>query len=374
MPYEKAVQIMSSLLGVVISKSTARRYTQAAGKAYVEIQTEEAEEIERYAPDAPPGSPKMVMSADGAMVPLIGGEWAEVKTMALGEVRNENDEVCVKKLSYFSRLADARQFEQWSLSEIHRRGVEKSQQVATVTDGAEWLQSLIDYHCPSALRILDFPHAGQRIGEIAQSLWGEGTPKATQWTKRRLHKLKYQGPSGILAQLQLLARHNPENELIAQNYAYLDKRQAQMQYPLYQSQQWPIGSGMVESANKLVVETRLKGAGMHWKRANVNPMLALRNIICSDRWDQEWPRIAHRLRQQAFQRKKARQQKSQQNDQFIPDTQISPAVLERALRKPSPHTARTTNQSDRNGLWKPPADHPWRHSPIGKARYRSPKI
>jgi hypothetical protein len=46
-----------------------------------------------------------------------------------------------------------------------------------------------------------------------------------------------------------------------------------MQYPHYQSQHWPIGSGMVESANKLVVEARLKGAGMHWKRENVDPML-----------------------------------------------------------------------------------------------------
>jgi hypothetical protein len=54
----------------------------------------------------------------------------------------------------------------------------------------------------------------------------------------------------------------------------------------------------VESANKLVVEARLKGAGMHWQRTNVDPLLALRNILCSDRWAQEWPQIAQRMRQQ----------------------------------------------------------------------------
>lgn len=151
-----------------------------------------------------------------------------------------------------------------------------------------------------------------------------------------------------------------------------------MQYPLYQRQQWPIGSGMVESANKLVVETRLKGAGMHWKRDNVNPMLALRNIICSDRWDQEWPRIAHRLRQQVFQRKKARLLKPPQNDQFIPSTQISPTVLALASnavkRKSSPNTTQNTNHPDHTKSRKPSPDHPWRHSPIGKARYHSSKI
>jgi hypothetical protein len=59
-----------------------------------------------------------------------------------------------------------------------------------------------------------------------------------------------------------------------------------MQYPLFQAQGWPIGSGIAESANKLVVEVRLKGAGMHWARASVNPMLALRNAVCNDRWDE----------------------------------------------------------------------------------------
>src|SRR5213080_123181 len=56
-----------------------------------------------------------------------------------------------------------------------------------------------------------------------------------------------------------------------------------MQYPTFQAQGWPIGSGMVESANKVVVEARLKGAGMHWSRASVNPRLALRNAVCNDR-------------------------------------------------------------------------------------------
>jgi hypothetical protein len=34
------------------------------------------------------------------------------------------------------------------------------------------------------------------------------------------------------------------------------KQEAQMGYPAYQAQGWLIGIGMVESANKLVVEAR----------------------------------------------------------------------------------------------------------------------
>src|SRR5438067_3362623 len=61
-----------------------------------------------------------------------------------------------------------------------------------------------------------------------------------------------------------------------------------MQYPRYQAAGWPIGSGSVESANKVVVEARLKGAGMRWADHNVNPMLVLRNAMCNRRWQETW--------------------------------------------------------------------------------------
>ncbi len=55
--------------------------------------------------------------------------------------------------------------------------------------------------------------------------------------------------------------------------------------PPFRAEGWPIGSGMVESANKLVVEDRPKGAGMHWADVNVNPLLALRNAVANNRWE-----------------------------------------------------------------------------------------
>jgi hypothetical protein len=80
MPFEKAAAMKAGLMGVAaVSRSTGGGNTQAAGKAYVELQTEEADWLEREAPEMLPGCDKLVISADGAMVPLLGGEWAEVK-------------------------------------------------------------------------------------------------------------------------------------------------------------------------------------------------------------------------------------------------------------------------------------------------------
>ena len=375
MPYEKAVTMLTGLLGVAVSRSKGRRCTQAAGRAYVELQTEEADRIERAAPAPRPGGEQLVLSADGAMIPLLQGEWGEVKTLALGEVVKEQSKECAgevrtKNISYFSRRVDARRFEHLTLSEIHRRGVDQCQPVAAVMDGAEWLQSWIDYHCPLAIRILDFPHAGQRLGEIAQAMWGESSPKTKQWTEKRLQTLKHQGPQGLLTQLDLLTQRYPQNETLTQNRAYLEKRAAQMQSPRYQKQNWPIGSGMVESANKLVVEARLKGAGMHWKRENVDPMLALRNIVCSDRGDQEWPQIAHRLRQQATEQKKSRRRQQLQEIQTTSTPPPTTSSLSDIKPQAPPKPAKTPAPKKSPKSRKPAANHPWRRSPIGQARYQ----
>jgi len=75
MPFEKAVELLSDILKVNVSKSRAERCTEAAGAAYVAIQTEEADKIERQAPLADKGSEKMVFSADGATPHL---RWVQV--------------------------------------------------------------------------------------------------------------------------------------------------------------------------------------------------------------------------------------------------------------------------------------------------------
>ena len=116
----------------------------------------EEERLKQQAPPVPAGADKQALSGDGAMVHLVGGEWVEVKTLALGEVtHNTRGEVCTQHLSYFSRLSDAASFEEAALVETHRRGLERASEVCAVQDGAQWLQGLVDYQRADAVRILD---------------------------------------------------------------------------------------------------------------------------------------------------------------------------------------------------------------------------
>lgn len=379
--FEKAAELLKALTGANASEATLRRKTEEAGAAYEALQKEEVDRLEREVPEAPAGAEKALLSVDGAMVPLLHGEWAEVKTLVIGEIGEPVQEkegwvVHSRELSYFSRLTDSDTFCRLALVETHRRGLEKAGKVAAVTDGAEWEQKFIDFHREDAVRILDFPHAAERVSQIGDVAFGEGTEEKKEWLKRKLHELKHEGPSKVLSELRGLQEKHPDEEVLRVNLAYLEKREKNMQYPEYQEEGLPIGSGAVESGNKLVVEARLKGAGMHWERSNVNPMLALRNIVCSDRWDEEWPRIASKLRQDAALRSAERRAERRVRQdalqvEKVPVIEEKVIVCEEQLVPVSSPEATSLPPAAKKQPYRPGPNHPWRHSPIGRARYRN---
>jgi hypothetical protein len=309
MPFARAAEQVAFFWQADPSAATVRRHAEAAGAVYVAAQTAAVDRLEREAPPAPPGPPVQLLSADGAMIPLVGGQWAEAKTLAVGTVgapawdaRAGEWAAPTTDLSYFSRLADAATFTRLALVETQRRGTEAAGVVCAVADGAEWVQGLIDFHRRDAVRILDFPHAVERLATAAQASFGAGTEAARAWLAAQAHLLKHGDPGRVLAALHGLptaAAADPvaAAQARAETLAYLAGRWAQIQYARFRARGYPIGSGAVESANKLVVEARLKGAGMHWARPNVDPMLGLRTVACADRWGEAWPQIVARRRQ-----------------------------------------------------------------------------
>jgi hypothetical protein len=375
MPFQKAAEMLDDFMGIRVSRIVSQRDAEEAGAAYEQMQNEEVERLEKEAPRAKPCADKIQISADGAMVPLLHGVWAEVKTLVIGEVQPSVEEkgeqvVHTRNLSYFSRKTTAQEFQRLALVEMQRRGVENAKEVAAIMDGADWEQGFSDYHCPRAIRILDFAHAAEHVNNIGEYLLGEHTPESQAWLKEHLHRLKHEGPEELLGEFQGLQRQHPQAPAISGNLAYLEKRKDQIQYPQFQSHGWPIGSGIVESGNKLVVEARLKGAGMHWAEAHVNPMLALRNIICSDRWKEEWPKIEARLRQQARHRRvQLHQSRIAVPPPSIPEGRVPnlDAVLISSL------SAQIEQKDDP----KKPKKNPWRNFKCGKALYQRsgfPKI
>jgi hypothetical protein len=197
------------------------------------------------------------------------------------------------------------------------------------------------------VRILDFPHAAEHLYTLGAWALGDGQTAPAEWFAQTLHQLKHAGPPALASEWQTWREAYPEQAEIQKSLTYLDKRLAQMEYPRFQAEGWPLGSGAVESANKLVVEARLKGSGMRWARSHVDPMLALRNAVCNDRWAEAWQACVQSSRPKLC---------SVRPSPVTPISSSAPSLL------PGPFSSARPKRSG--------AQHPWRNSPIGRARFR----
>lgn len=371
MPFAQASSLLTMLLGVQAGKETVRRLTEHAGRQMEQAQTQAATTPWQEEPSKIVPSLRLVMSADGAYVPLIKGEWAEVRTLAIGKVKpscasGKKVETRASDWSYFSRMTSAEDFTALAEVQTRRRQLVQADEVGAVMDGAGWLQGMVDVHRPDALRILDFPHAAEHLSLLLQALEQAGMHLPADLLPRLLHHLKHRGPRALLRLANRLPAALTEMEGVREQLSYLRKREALMDYPQFRQLGWPIGSGSVESANKLVVEARLKGAGMHWERKNVNPMLALRTGVCNDRWTESWQTGQRYQREQHHQRRLMRAKLRRQVALALekPALPTSPPP-QPALPPPSPSRSASppAPAATLPGSSRPSAHHPWKRGP-----------
>ena len=69
MPYAQAQELLSDLVGIGVSKATARRATLHTGEAQLSLDEAEVERLKREVPQAPEGADKQMRSrgwSDGA--------------------------------------------------------------------------------------------------------------------------------------------------------------------------------------------------------------------------------------------------------------------------------------------------------------------
>lgn len=348
LPFAVVASEMALLFGVCVSADTVRRLTEEAGAQLVAIEQEELERLEREAPEDPVGPAVQQVSADGCMLSLTNGRWTEVRTMAIGTVNREGREIRVGDLTYFSRHGSADQFIRLATLPTYERGTRRAGTVAAVMDGAPWLQEVIDEQCPHAVRILDFPHAVGYLHAAAHAAWGDESRDAEIWLDQWVPRFKTGDPEDVLAALRALPTPTSEAATVKGTASrYLGQRTEQIRYAHFQEQGLPIGSGIVESAGKLVVEARLKGTGMHWAPQHLNPLLALRSRLCSEQWGQIWPVLHQQWRQQMRtrqrQQRRARQARKRANQ---PAPAASPPI-----KSPQPKCIIDG---------RPTADHPWK--------------
>lgn len=172
--------------------------------------------------------------------------------------------------------------------------------VVYVTDAgkvetAYWRQELSKFYVDGVRikvhRVVDYYHASERLTVIADSLkWGKDRQARWDWLVRVRRLLLEPGGHGrvmrsISRMVQLHGIKSGQANLFKKAVNYLNNQKRYMNYFQAKSNDFPVGSGVVESACKQIVTERMKLSGMRWKRAGAQVAMTLRCILLSNIWD-----------------------------------------------------------------------------------------
>jgi hypothetical protein len=273
-PFDEAAERWSIHHHGKISENLARRVVERTGQ---KLESTNEQDLYHELNISKKRSPKvLVWEADGSMVPCRGEDsWREIK---LGIIYDNADRIQVKKRktldepTYVAGMGIG-EFRASMSSALKSRGSEQAESLVVVGDGAPWIWNFAEDECPDAIQILDWFHAiehGSDCGKIVL----ENDPHVLPLWRQRISDLLWSGQiRQLLTELEqcCFLSNKAGQESLIELKSYYSNNQKRMRYARFEAQGFPIGSGVIESAHRHVLQKRLKLAGQHW-----NPERAVR--------------------------------------------------------------------------------------------------
>jgi hypothetical protein len=240
----------------------------------------------------------MGVAMDGAIIFIREEGWKEVKLGTVFDVtvRSTVDEKSGATESiahavnnrHVAHLGGPEVLGEMVWAEARRCGWEQAQDSLVIGDGAPWIWNQASLHFGMSRHLVDWYHAKQHLVEAARLLKPEGSAAFRRWLNSRETRL-FQGHAARIAdELDKAADQHPaHHDALVREAAYFRNNQQRMNYLEMREEEWPIGSGMVESGAKQF-KARFSGPGMRWSRTGAENLLPIRAAVLSRHFDQMW--------------------------------------------------------------------------------------
>lgn len=274
--------------GFAINVSALRNATlHHAGRAE-QILRKEYQEPFRVLPAV--GEQYVVAEADGSMLctvapgPRTGKKPREWKEIRLAAARG----LSKTDTFYAATFGDVGEVGgRWGHC-ARRAGRGLNSQVHALGDGAEWIRlQTREVFGPQATFLCDYYHVSEYLAEAAPSCRAQAPER---WRRTQQDRLR----RGALAKvIDALAEHleapgTPEEVAPVTNaHRYLSNRTDCLDYPRALQLGLPIGSGLIESGHKHVLQARLKKGGA-WLISNAELVANLRVLRANRQWLNLW--------------------------------------------------------------------------------------
>lgn len=296
--------MLSRIGQVTMSRPSVWRCTQAAGQriqALAEAERRRAVRLpEKWEPPsrAAVKDQRMGVAMDGAIIFIREEGWKEVKIgtvfdvavdSTLEEKSGEIEEVAhAVNTRHVAYLGGPDVLGDMVWAEARRCGWEQAQDTVVIGDGAPWIWNQSALHFGASRQLVDWYHAKQHLVEAARLLKREGSPAFSRWLNSRETRLFQGHAEGIAEELDKAAGQHPvHHDALSREANYFRSNQLRMNYLEMKEEEWPIGSGMVESAAKQL-KARFHGPGMRWSRNGAENLLPIRAAVLSQRFDCIW--------------------------------------------------------------------------------------
>lgn len=299
MPFAQAATTLQMLTGVALSASSIERQSVIIGTSLRQHQQEQAQKHQAGRLPEPSCKPRrLYIGLDGVFVPLrdawkkdkSAGEllcrYGECKTGVVYEARGDNEgkDSQVRTHAYLATLDKVERFGPLLGTLAHQNGHHRAKEVIVIGDGAAWIWQLAAKQFAGAVQIVDFFHAAEHLGEVAEARFGEGSLEGKAWLSSRLEELKTNRLDQVLLSLRSWRPSSAVKQALrTSTYAYFASNADRMRYGTFLEQGYHIGSGVVEATCKQVVAQRLDQAGMHWRQESAEAIVALRAAQLSSR-------------------------------------------------------------------------------------------
>ena len=273
LPGRKAATEAELLTGVRLSHSTVQRVSKAAGEQLSrDWKANEALLWSEKLPD-PERKVKMLQTTmDGVMV-FVGKQWREVK---VGVAYERDENAGVSRASYCATLKPAADFGRMWHTLNHVAGAGKTNNVGVVADGAGWIWNEVGKYRPGSVQILDNIHGLEHIWNVAYARFGQGSTEAAEWMEVQKDRLSKDEVDKVIRDIRYWRpKAEGKKEIRRVELAYIKTHRNRMLYQTFKEQGYHIGSGVVEAANKNVVQARMKRAGMRWEEPGAEAQLQL---------------------------------------------------------------------------------------------------
>jgi hypothetical protein len=185
----------------------------------------------------------------------------------------------IERARYVSVLGPQEQFKVSVRNALRSENTGCAKKVVWIGDGAVGNWSLASMVCPKAIQILDWYHAVEHASTTAKILFGEGAYLTAMFADR-IRELLWDGEiQTVLTELKNCLRcctSADERTAIRNLRRYYKKNAHRMAYRSFREQGLLIGSGIIESAHRHVIQTRMKKAGQHWGTTGGRRMARMR--------------------------------------------------------------------------------------------------